>query len=119
MAVKPVQLQEAMDRPLALRWWRRRRWQQLLGAGVALLLAILAAVVLLGPAQRSLRMPLVSVSIATVEQGVYRDFIPLRGEVVPLWHIAVILVSSLAYTALCLFGLVRLLEREKIIFGRS
>jgi sodium transport system permease protein len=43
----------------------------------------------------------------------------MRGEVVPLWHIAVILLSSLAYTALCLFGLVRLLEREQIIFGRS
>lgn len=83
MAVNPVQLPEAMDRPISLRWWRRRRWQQLLLAGVALLLAVVGAVVLLGPAQRTLRMPLVSVSIATVEQGVYRDFIPLRGEVVP------------------------------------
>ncbi len=72
-----------MDRPIQLRWWRRRGWQQLLGVAVALLLAILGAVVLLGPAQRSLRMSLVGVSIATVEQGVYHDFIPLRGEVVP------------------------------------
>jgi HlyD family secretion protein len=83
MAVNLSQLQHAMDRPITLRWWQRRRWQQLLGAGVALLLAALAAVVLLGPAQRSLRTPLVSVSIATVEQGIYHDFIPLRGEVVP------------------------------------
>jgi HlyD family secretion protein len=83
MAVNPAPLQEAMDRPISLRWWRRRGWQQLLGAGVALLLVVLAAVLLLGPAQRTLRMSRVGVSIAVVEQGVYRDFIPLRGEVVP------------------------------------
>jgi sodium transport system permease protein len=42
----------------------------------------------------------------------------MRGEFVPAWHIAVILLSSLAYTALCLSALVRLLAREQIIFGR-
>jgi sodium transport system permease protein len=42
----------------------------------------------------------------------------MRGELVPGWHLAVILVSSLAYTAVCLAGLVRLLDREQIIFGR-
>jgi sodium transport system permease protein len=42
----------------------------------------------------------------------------MRGESVPFWHLAVILLSSLGYTALCLFGLVRLLARERIIFGR-
>jgi HlyD family secretion protein len=82
MAVNPAPLQQAMDRPISLRWWRRKGWQQLLGAGLAVLLAILAVVVLLGPAQRTLRVPLVSVSLATVEEGVYHDFIPLRGEVV-------------------------------------
>lgn len=43
----------------------------------------------------------------------------MRGEPVPLWHLAVILMSSLAYTAICLTGLVRLLAKEQIIFGRS
>jgi hypothetical protein len=43
----------------------------------------------------------------------------LRGEVVPLWHLAVIAASSLAYAGLCLLGLVRLLGSERIIFGRS
>jgi sodium transport system permease protein len=43
----------------------------------------------------------------------------MRGELVPAWHLGVILLSSLAYTALCLVALVRLLTREKIIFGRS
>jgi hypothetical protein len=42
----------------------------------------------------------------------------MRGELVPAWHLVVILLSSLAYTALCLAGLVRLLHKEKIIFGR-
>jgi sodium transport system permease protein len=43
----------------------------------------------------------------------------MRGELVPAWHLVVILISSLAYTALCLAGLVRLLQKEKIIFGRT
>jgi HlyD family secretion protein len=83
MAVKPAAQQEVMDRPITLRWWRRSRWQQVIGAGLAVLLAVLAAVVLLGPAQRSLRLPRAGVVVATVEEGVYRDFIPLRAQVVP------------------------------------
>jgi HlyD family secretion protein len=46
-------------------------------------LAIAAFAFLIGPAQRSLRMSVAGVGIAPVEQGTYRDFIPLRGEVVP------------------------------------
>jgi sodium transport system permease protein len=42
----------------------------------------------------------------------------MRGEAVPGWHLGVILASSLAYTAVCLGLLVRLLRKEKIIFGR-
>jgi sodium transport system permease protein len=42
----------------------------------------------------------------------------MRGEPVPAWHLGVILLSSLAYTALCLAALDRLLKKEKIIFGR-
>jgi hypothetical protein len=43
----------------------------------------------------------------------------MRGESVPAWHFAAIALSSLAYTALCLWALVRLLGREQIVFGRS
>ena len=82
VAVKPRALVEAMDRPLRLAWWRRPLWQRLAGVGVALLLVVLA-VLLLGPAERTMRMRLAGVRIATVEAGVFRDFIPLRGEVVP------------------------------------
>jgi HlyD family secretion protein len=83
VAVKP-ELLLAMDRPLVLPWWRRRHWQQALIAGGVLLLLVLAAVVLIGPAQRTFRMSMAGASIATVERSVFRDFIPLRGEVTPL-----------------------------------
>lgn len=73
-----------MDRPITLPWWRRPRWQQSIIAGVGVLLLVLTAVVLIGPAQRTFRMSLAGASIATVERGVFRDFIPLRGEVTPL-----------------------------------
>lgn len=42
----------------------------------------------------------------------------MRGESVPAWHLGVILGTSLAYTALCLAALERLLKKEPIIFGR-
>jgi HlyD family secretion protein len=83
VAVKPMPLPEVMDRPLALPWWRRSRSQRLFAAGVALLLLGLITAALLRPAQRSLRLPLASATIAAVEQAVYHDFLPLRGEVVP------------------------------------
>jgi HlyD family secretion protein len=83
MVVKPASLAEAVDRPISPRWWRRRRWRQVTGAVALLLLAALTSMVLLGPAQRSLRMSRAGVSIATVEQDVYHDFIPLRSEVMP------------------------------------
>ena len=81
-AVKPP-LPAGMDRPLNLPWWRRRFWQQFAVAATAVLLLILAAGVLLGPAQRSVRMSATGLTIATVERGVYHDIIPLSGEVVP------------------------------------
>jgi sodium transport system permease protein len=43
----------------------------------------------------------------------------MRGEATPWWHLLVILATSLVYAALCLAALVRLLGKEKIIFGRT
>jgi HlyD family secretion protein len=70
----------AMDRPLP-QPSVPRRWLILGAAGVALLL--LVASLILGKAERSVRLPLASVSTATVAAAVYHDFIPLRGTVVP------------------------------------
>jgi sodium transport system permease protein len=43
----------------------------------------------------------------------------MRGEHVVAWHLLLIALSSLVYTALCLAGLVHLLGKERIIFGRT
>lgn len=83
IAVNPATLADSMDRPLRLSWWQRPLWRRLAIAGVVVSLLVVAAVVLLGPAQRSLRMARAGVGIAAVEQGVFHDFIPLRGEAVP------------------------------------
>ncbi|HTV80020.1 MAG TPA: efflux RND transporter periplasmic adaptor subunit [Steroidobacteraceae bacterium] len=76
-------IHSAMDRPLVQPWWRLKLWQRLVaGTGVCILLLV-SAVLLLGPAQRSVSMPLVSVTLGTVERAAYHDVIPLTGEVVP------------------------------------
>jgi HlyD family secretion protein len=71
-----------MDRPLVRPWWARRRTTVLGASAVAIGIAIAVSVLL--PSERSLRVDPKKVTIATVEQGVYQDFIPLRGRVVPL-----------------------------------
>jgi HlyD family secretion protein len=83
-AVKSPQMpQPAMDRPRMLPWWRRGRWLSLGALTAALLLALVAGLLLPGPAQRSIRMPLSAVTTGKVERGVYHDIIPLTGEAVP------------------------------------
>lgn len=72
-----------MDRPIWQPWWRKKHWIQ---AGVAigtLTLLFATAFVLMGNAQRSVRLAADTVTLSKVEQGVYHDFIPLRGKVVP------------------------------------
>lgn len=63
-------------------WWARRR-TKVLAASIATI-AIVVAVAALLPSDRSLRVDQSKVTIATVVRGVYQDFIPLRGRVVPL-----------------------------------
>jgi HlyD family secretion protein len=87
VAVKPpvlrAALHSAMDRPLSQPWWRLKVWQRLLLGTATVILLTAAGVLLLGPAQRSVSIPTVSLTIATTERGVYHDVIPLTGEVVP------------------------------------
>ena len=74
----------SMDRPIRLPWWRRKSWWQWgLAAIVALLLITMADLFLVSP-ERSVRVPAASVTIAGVARGVFHDFIPLRGKVVPM-----------------------------------
>jgi HlyD family secretion protein len=82
-AVKSPLFSSGMDRPLQLHWWQVKRWQQLMLAGGAIVLGGIAAVLLLGPAERSIRIPTASLTLGTVERATYHDVIPLTGEVVP------------------------------------
>jgi HlyD family secretion protein len=69
-----------MDRQLPKPRFRR---SVLIAAAVAV--ALLAFILIAQPfnAGRSVRMRAVAVSVATVERGVFRDFVPLRGRIVP------------------------------------
>lgn len=69
-----------MDRPLPKPRFRRGL---LITAVVAV--ALVAFILIAHPfeAGRAVRMRAVAVSVATVERGVFRDFVPLRGRIVP------------------------------------
>jgi HlyD family secretion protein len=82
-AVKSPLPRPGMDRTISTPWWRRAGGQQLLGAVAAVLLAVLAGAIVLGPAQRSVRLSARGLSIAPVERGMYHDVIPLTAMVVP------------------------------------
>lgn len=73
-----------MDRPIALPWWRQRRWVEAAAIGLILVMAIASAIAWLGPAERTLRIPRERVTIAAVASDMYRDFIPFRGTAVSL-----------------------------------
>lgn len=71
-----------MDRPILHPWWRKKHWMQ---AGIALgvlTMIIGSASLFLGGAERSVRMVAATMTLSKVEQGVFHDFIPLRGKVV-------------------------------------
>jgi HlyD family secretion protein len=74
----------SMDRPIRLPWWRRKLWLRLGAAATAAVLIAAIAALFLGTAERSIRVPAAGVTVARVSQGVFHDFIPLRGKVVPL-----------------------------------
>ena len=69
------------------RWWSPRRLP--LGARIALGASLLGLAVLLavkyfaGTGERTLRLPAQHAQLATVEQGIFHDLIPLRASVVP------------------------------------
>lgn len=76
-------MSEDMDRVVRVPLWRSRRAR--IGASVAVGLVLLLATVaaFLGPAKRSVRLPLAQVSIDEVQRGIYHDFTTLQGQVAP------------------------------------
>jgi HlyD family secretion protein len=74
----------SMDRPIHLPWWRKKLWLQWGMATIVAGLLIMMAVLFLGTPERSLRVAATSVTLGSVVQGAFHDFIPLRGKVVPM-----------------------------------
>jgi HlyD family secretion protein len=74
-------MSEGMDRPIERPWWQKT-WAVATGAAIALCAVIAGAVSMLST-DRTLRLAAERVTLATVEQGTFHDFIPLRGQVVP------------------------------------
>jgi len=69
-----------MDTPLPQRKWRKRAWT--IGLTLLVILAIVLGARTLRTG-RTVRMAANAVTIGTVERAVFRDFVPLRGRVVP------------------------------------
>ncbi len=70
-----------MDRPIT---GHRFKPPVLIGAVVLATALLTLAWLMLHPADRVVRMQVSKVTISTVEMAPFRDFIPVRGEVVPL-----------------------------------
>jgi HlyD family secretion protein len=73
-----------MDRPLIRPWWQRTHVAQAGAALIVLVLGALSALVLFGNAERTVRLPVANVTIATVTRAPFHDFVPLRAKVVAL-----------------------------------
>jgi HlyD family secretion protein len=69
-----------MDAPVPQRKWQRRAW--IIGTTILIGLLIVFAARTLRTG-RTIRMSASSVTVATVQRAVFRDFVPLRGRVVP------------------------------------
>jgi len=72
-----------MDRKVPQSKRRNRRVMIDVGSIIALGVAVYLMAAAFGAAQRSVRLPAATVSIDTVEAGVFHDLTPLRGKVVP------------------------------------
>jgi HlyD family secretion protein len=76
-----------MDRKVHHGRWSPARWPLIAKAGAAFaavsLIALLAVALLAGSGERTVRLPVAQTTIATVEQGIFHDLIPLRASVVP------------------------------------
>ena len=76
-------MSEAMDRPIERPWWQKNAFLRIASVAGALVLVVTTVAAFLGVAERSVRLREVAVTIAPVEEGIFRDFVPLRGRAVP------------------------------------
>ncbi len=75
----------AMDTRIEPNWWARRSLGVRLGIITSSTIALLVILILgfFGTGERTLRVPAVQLTVSSVEQGMFRDLIPLRANVVP------------------------------------
>jgi HlyD family secretion protein len=75
------------DQKIKRQRWHWTKWpigvRVGIGAGLGIGLVLLAVAIFSGNSERSVRMARDTLTIAPVTEGVFRDFIPLRGKVVP------------------------------------
>lgn len=73
----------AMDTAIVEPWWRKRRMRVIYGALAAIAVLGIAASIISGAGERTLRLPADQVIIATAEVGIFRDVVPLSGTIEP------------------------------------
>ena len=74
-------MSHAMDRPLVLPWWRRKPWAQLVAAAVLAIVGVATLMLFAGTSERTIRMPMANVTIATATRGAFHDVVPLNGTI--------------------------------------
>jgi HlyD family secretion protein len=76
-----------MDRKIRPNRWSLRSWplpaKVALACGVVVLMVLVALKLTAGAGVRTIRVPAQQITVARVEQGIFRDLIPLRANVVP------------------------------------
>jgi HlyD family secretion protein len=78
---------ESMDQPMVIPRWAFARWPLAAKVGVlaaaVVVLALVAVRMVVGSGEAVLRVPAAQLTLATVEQGLFHDLIPLRARVEP------------------------------------
>jgi HlyD family secretion protein len=74
-------MDDQMDRAISAPWYKQRLTRIIAGLATVVALVLIGVSVL--PDRRSVRIPASTVSIGTVQRGVYHDFTTLQGKVVP------------------------------------
>ncbi len=76
-------MSDGMDRRLQRPPWRSRPVLLVAGGAAAVVVVLVMAVAFLAPARRTVRVPVGTVSIDTVQRGVFHDLTTLQGKIVP------------------------------------
>src|SRR5690349_17437756 len=76
-------MSDVMDRAIPKLWWRTTRAKAFAAAGAFCLLVPLLLMASRGLSERNLRVTEGNITLATVQRGLFHDFVPLHGTVAP------------------------------------